>query len=62
MESWRTLNDIADARKEVEWKGLVGRLDKIDSNVSRVFWLFFAGIITGVAAFVTSGGLHVTPL
>lgn len=62
LESWRTLNDIADARKEVEWSGMIKRLDKIDGNVSRVAWILIGSVVMAVMAFIFRGGLNIPPI
>ena len=66
LETWRTQSDIADARKEEQWKGMndkidhVGKkVDKISDNMSRIMWLVLSGIIMGVVAFMMRGGFHI---
>lgn len=63
LESWRTQSDIADARKEEQWKGMndkidhVGKkVDKISGDLSRIMWLVITGIVMAIVAFMVKGG------
>lgn len=59
MEEWRHKADIADARMEERFKGVENKLNKIDSNLSRLMWIFIAGICAGVVTFLLNGGFKV---
>jgi len=63
LEAWQRQADLADARKEGEFKAmndkidLVGKkVDKISSDLSRVVWLILAGLIMAAVAFIVKGG------
>ncbi len=59
MEEWRHTSDIADAKMEERFKGVEKQLNKIDSNISRLMWIFIGGCASGVVAFLMNGGFKV---
>lgn len=70
LEKWRQTNEINDARKEEQLKGMETRFDarfssieksitSINGTLSRVMWLVLSGIIMGIVAFLIKGGFNV---
>jgi hypothetical protein len=59
MEEWRHHSDIADARMEERFKGVESKLNKIDSNLSRLMWIFLTGIGGALVTFLVNGGFKV---
>lgn len=63
LEEWRVRSDLADARKEEQFKamsdkvtGVDLKVDKISDTLSRIMWLILAGLVTGVVAYAMQGG------
>ncbi|QQM29061.1 hemolysin XhlA family protein [Martelella lutilitoris] len=42
---------------EQRLQGIQESLQKIDNNLSKIFWLFVAGIIAAIVTFIVRGGL-----
>lgn len=59
MEEWRHHSDIADAKMEERFKGVEKQLNKIDSNLSRLMWIFITGIAGAVVVFLVNGGFKI---
>lgn len=60
LEEARQKGEIADARAEERSKNMEQKLEKIDSNLSRLMWIFIGGIVMGVVAFILKGGLNIS--
>ncbi len=59
MGEWRHPSDIADAKMEERFKGVEKQLNKIDSNISRLIWIFIGACASGVVACMMNGGFKV---
>ncbi len=44
---------------EERFKGVEKQLNKIDSNISRLMWIFIGGCASGIVAFLMNGGFKV---
>lgn len=63
LEKWQRVSDIADARKEEQFKNMDVRFTSIDKKIesinatlSRIMWLVLGGIIMGAVGFMLNGG------
>lgn len=63
LEAWRTQSDIADARKDEQFKNMDARfgriemdLTKINGTLAKIMWLVIAGIIMAMVTFMVKGG------
>jgi len=59
IEKWIADANVADARREERWNGMLKRLDSIDNNIRWVTKLIVGGIVTATLAFIAGGGLNV---
>jgi hypothetical protein len=66
LEGWKQLSDIADAKKDEQWKSLLekfGVMDrKMDDLTGTLKWvnkLIIGGLIAGVVGFMIKGGFHI---
>lgn len=57
-EEHRYKTDIEDAKKEVQWKGIESRLDKIDGNVAKANWIVIGALIVAIVTFALKGGFN----
>jgi hypothetical protein len=64
LETWQRQSDLADARKEGEWKAMNDKIDAVGSKVDKISdslqWvvrLLIGGIIMAALAFLIRGGL-----
>lgn len=67
LETWQRQSDLADARKEGEWKAMNDKIDSVGSKVDKISdslqWvvrLLIGGIIMAILAFLVRGGLSPT--
>lgn len=67
LEKWQRLSDIADARKDEQFKNMDIRFTSIDkkieainSTLSRIMWLVLGGIIMGAVGFMLKGGFNLS--
>lgn len=65
LEKWQRLSDIADARKDEQFKNMDMRFTSIDKKIeainatlSRIMWLVLGGIIMGAVGFMLKGGFN----
>lgn len=58
-EIWQRKFEIADARKEEQFKRIEADLSSIKSNLAWIVKLILGGIAMGVMAFLISGGFRV---
>lgn len=58
VEKWQNEQSIANAVRDERWATMLVRLNKIDSNLSKVVWLMVGAFIAAVMAFVIGGGLR----
>jgi hypothetical protein len=65
LEKWQRLSDIADARKDEQFKNMDVRFTSIDKKIesinatlSRIMWLVLGGIIMGAVGFMLKGGFN----
>ncbi|WP_245487354.1 hypothetical protein [Rhizobium leguminosarum] len=56
LEKWQRQTEIADARMDVKFLEMDGKLTKIDMTLSRIMWLVLGGIIMGAIGFMLKGG------
>ncbi len=56
-EQWIKVTESQTQHIDRRFAMLEGRLDKIDTSMSRLVWLILAGIVSGGMTFVMSGGL-----
>jgi hypothetical protein len=63
LEKWQRQSDLADARKEGEWKAMNDKIDAVGSKVDKISdsltWvvrLLIGGIIMAALAFLIRGG------
>lgn len=63
LETWQRQSDLADARKEGEWKAMNDKIDAVGSKVDKISdslqWvvrLLIGGIIMAALAFMIKGG------
>lgn len=63
LETWRTQSDIADARKDEQFKSMDARfgrieadLTKINGTLAKIMWLVIGGIIMAMVTFMVKGG------
>jgi hypothetical protein len=65
LEKWQRVSDIADARKDEQFKSMDARFNSIDKKIeainatlSRIMWLVLGGIIMGAVGFMLKGGFN----
>jgi len=65
LEKWQRLSDIADARKDEQFKNMDMRFTSIDKKIeainatlSRIMWLVLGGIIMDAVGFMLKGGFN----
>lgn len=65
LEKWQRMSDIADARKDEQFKNMDTRFTSIDKKIetingtlSRIMWLILGGIIMGAIGFMLKGGFN----
>ncbi|EJL54867.1 hypothetical protein PMI09_02183 [Rhizobium sp. CF122] len=65
LEKWQRLSDVADARKDEQFKNMDVRFTSIDKKIeainatlSRIMWLVLGGIIMGAVGFMLKGGFN----
>lgn len=58
LETWKQQTEISGARRDVLFEEMGKRLNRIDTNLSRLMWLFIAGIVGAFVAFIVKGGLN----
>lgn len=63
LEAWQRQSDLADARKEGEWKAMNDKIDAVGSKVDKISdslqWvvrLLIGGIILAALSFLVRGG------
>jgi hypothetical protein len=63
LETWQRQSDLADARKEGEWKAMNDKIDAVGSKVDKISdslqWvvrLLIGGIIMAALTFLVKGG------
>lgn len=59
LETWKQQSEISGARLDERFQEMGNRLNRIDANLSRLMWLFIAGIVGGFLTFVMKGGLNI---
>ena len=59
LETWKQQSEISGARLDERFTEMGNRLNRIDTNLSRLMWLFIAGIVGGFLTFVMKGGLNI---
>lgn len=64
LEAWQRQSDLADARKEGEWKAMNDKIDSVGTKVDKISdslqWvvrLLIGGIIMAALAFLLKGGI-----
>ncbi|SMF66136.1 hypothetical protein SAMN02982989_3441 [Xaviernesmea oryzae] len=56
LEVWKQQTEISGAKLDVRFEEMGKRLNRIDTNLSRLMWLFIGGIVAGIVAFMLKGG------
>ena len=59
VEKWQHDQSIANAVRDERWSATLTRLEKIDTNISRVVWLVITGLVVAFMGFVVGGGLNI---
>lgn len=70
LEQWQRQTEIAEARKDEQWKNVDKRFDDLDKKIdkiggliSKLLWTiattFFVGLATAFIAFLINGGMKV---
>lgn len=66
LEDWRhtvdTRHAVEDEREfhlNIRFDKLEGRLDRIDQHMGKIIWLIIGSIISGIMAFILTGGLTI---
>lgn len=58
LETWRQQTEVSGARLDERFISMDKRLNRIDTNISRLVWLLITGIGGAFIAFVVKGGLN----
>lgn len=59
LEQWRIATDLAMVRKDEQFGVIKEDIKTIKSTMSRIMWLIIGGIISGLVAFMMSGGFKI---
>lgn len=59
LEIWKQQIDISGAKLDVRFEEMGKRLNRIDTNLSRLMWLFIGGIVAGIVTFMLKGGFSI---
>jgi len=67
LEKFQVQSEIADARKDEQWKHMDNRFNDLEKKISgvsdtlaKVVWLIISALILGVISFMIRGGFAVT--
>ncbi|MDP8249937.1 hypothetical protein I7V35_03425 [Pseudochrobactrum saccharolyticum] len=67
LEKFQVQSEIADARKDEQWKHMDNRFNDLEKKISgvsdtlaKVVWLIISALILGVVSFMIKGGFAVT--
>jgi hypothetical protein len=58
LEKWQRQTEIADAKNDVKFLEMDGKLTKIEGTLSRIMWLVITGIVLGAVGFMLKGGFN----
>ena len=63
LEQWQRQAELADARKDEQWKHMDNRFNDLEKKISgvsdtlaKVVWLIISALILGVISFMIRGG------
>ena len=66
LEKFQVQSEIADARKDEQWKHMDNRFNDLEKKISgvsdtlaKVVWLIISALILGVVSFMIKGGFSV---
>jgi len=66
LEKFQVQSEIADARKDEQWKHMDNRFNDLEKKISgvsdtlaKVVWLIISALILGVVSFMLKGGFNV---
>ncbi|MBX8802306.1 hypothetical protein HBA92_16280 [Ochrobactrum sp. MR28] len=66
LEKFQVQSEIADARKDEQWKHMDNRFNDLEKKISgvsdtlaKVVWLIISALILGVISFMLKGGFNV---
>lgn len=66
LEKFQVQSEIADARKDEQWKHMDNRFNDLEKKISgvsdtlaKVVWLILSALILGVVSFMIKGGFNV---
>ncbi|KAB0539330.1 hypothetical protein HNQ68_001151 [Pseudochrobactrum saccharolyticum] len=66
LEKFQVQSEIADARKDEQWKHMDNRFNDLEKKISgvsdtlaKVVWLIISALILGVVSFMIKGGFNV---
>lgn len=65
LEKFQVQSEIADARKDEQWKHMDNRFNDLEKKISgvsdtlaKVVWLIISALILGVVSFMIKGGFN----
>ncbi len=65
LEQWQRQAELADARKDEQWKRMDNRFNDLEKKISgvsetlaKVVWLIISALILGVISFIIKGGFN----
>lgn len=65
LEQWQRQAELADARKDEQWKHMDNRFNDLEKKISgvsetlaKVVWLIISALILGVISFIIKGGFN----
>ncbi len=65
LEQWQRQVELADARKDEQWKHMDNRFNDLEKKISgvsdtlaKVVWLIISALILGVVSFLLKGGFN----
>ncbi len=65
LEQWQRQAELADARKDEQWKHMDNRFNDLEKKISgvsdtlaKVVWLIISALILGVISFMIKGGFN----
>lgn len=67
IEQWQRQAELADARKDEQWKHMDNRFNDLEKKISgvsdtlaKVVWLIISALILGVISFMIRGGFSIS--
>lgn len=66
LEQWQRQAELADARKDEQWKHMDNRFNDLEKKISgvsetlvRVVWLILSALVLGIISFLFKGGFNI---